>query len=95
MVLQLNTSTNVINVNLNTLCNMDDEYEYEQDALYTEKLTPMEHADRIFNDIYRRDHKLYLNSIEWDTWCTPEDPKTIIQQARQTEIDNHPFNKFF
>lgn len=74
---------------------MEDEYELERDAAYKDVLTPMEYANKQFNDIYKRDYKMYLDSIEWDTWCEPINPKTIIEQARQREIDNHPFNKFF
>ena len=74
---------------------MEDEYELEQDLIYKGKITPLEYANRQFNDIYKRDHKFYLNSIEWDTWCTRDSEETIIEQVKQREIDNHPFNKFF
>lgn len=73
----------------------DDLYEYEQDANYKDTITPLQYAERQFNDIYKRDHKLYLNSIAWDTWCKPMDARTLLEQLRQREIDTHPFNKFF
>jgi len=74
---------------------MEDEYELEQDLRYKNVISPMDIAERKFNDIYNRNHKLYLDSIEWDTWCVKLDDETIQEQIKQKEIDNHPFNKFF
>jgi len=74
---------------------MDDEYELEQDLRYQNIISPMEIAERKFNDIYKRNHKLYLQSIEWDTWCEKDSPETIKEQIKQRETDTHPFNKFF
>jgi len=72
----------------------DDIYELEQD-LKPPGRTPQEIMDEKFNDTYKRDWKLYLASIEWDTWCKPMDAKSIIEQVREREIKNHPFNQFF
>jgi Fe-S-cluster containining protein len=74
---------------------MEDEYELEQDLHYKDIISPMELAEKKFNDIYKRNHKLYLESIEWDTWCVKLDEETIQEQVKQREIDTHPFNKFF
>lgn len=74
---------------------MEDEYEYEVDASYKNTFTPEKYTDRQFNDIYRRNHKLYLASIEWDIWCVRINEPTITEQVEQDEVDTHPFNKFF
>jgi len=84
---------------------MNDEYDLddlEQDASYKKSRTPQEIMEHSFNDIYKRDYKLYLQSIEWDTWCkrlSKEEQQIqfeeIQERKRQAELKYHPFNKFF
>jgi hypothetical protein len=75
--------------------NMEDEYELEQDLAYKGKISLQDYANNQYNDIYKRNHKLYLESIEWDTWCTKDSQETIQEQVKQKEIETHPFNQFF
>lgn len=70
-------------------------YELEQDANYTRGKSPQEMAEYSFNVVYNRNHKAYLASIEWDTWCEPNDPLEMERQLKEEEVKRHPFNKFF
>lgn len=77
---------------------MDNDYvdidELEQDVAYKGTKSPQNIMEDKFNNIYKRDYKRYLESIEWDTWCKPYDP---IEQARiqkEHERNVHPFKKF-
>ena len=70
---------------------MDDVYEIENIERYEDIQSPLETAEDKFNNIYKRNWKLYLNSIEWDTWCKPADK--IAKPIVIKEV--HPFEKFF
>lgn len=64
---------------------------YEIEGLERDSgLDPHKWADRQFNEIYRRNWKMYLNSIEWDTWCTRHEPTQDVPKKPE-----HPFEKFF
>ena len=70
---------------------MDDVYEIEKLEGYEDIRSPLEMAEDKFNNIYKRDWKLYLNSIEWDTWC-----EKIEKEVKPLVIKEvHPFEKFF
>ena len=65
------------------------------DEEYKKTISPIEWADKQFNEVYHRNWKLYLNSIEWDTWCEPEDEQTIRERIKKHELETHPFRDFF
>ena len=71
-----------------------DEYELEDD-LKIPGVTPQEYMERKFNDIYNRDYKSYLASIEWDTWCKHETPAETKARLAEIERKLHPFKHFF
>lgn len=72
----------------------DDIHELEED-LKIPGITPMEVMEKSFYEVHNRNWKSYLASIEWDTWCEPMDPQSLLEQIREREIKNHPFNQFF
>ena len=74
---------------------MEDIYEVQNIEGYEDTLSPLDWADKQFNEIYHRNWKLYLNSIEWDTWCTKLTAEEILAQEKQREIETHPFKNFF
>lgn len=74
--------------------NYDDIYDLEDD-LKIVGVTPQEVMEKLFYEVHNRDWKRYLASIEWDTWCKPLDPKTLLEMVKEREIKNHPFNQFF
>lgn len=74
---------------------MEDIYEVENIESYKDTISPMEWADRQFNEVYHRDWKLYLASIEWDTWCTKLTSEEQEELRKQRELETHPFRKFF
>jgi hypothetical protein len=67
---------------------MEDIYEVENYERYEDTLSPLDMAEEKFTNVYKRNWRLYLDSIEWDTWCTP----AVIPEPVK-EI--HPFEKFF
>lgn len=71
-----------------------DPYELEEDVKVP-GVTPQEFMERQFNDIYKRNHKLYLESIEWDTWCKHETPEETKARLAEIERNLHPFKDFF
>ena len=72
-----------------------DEFELENDAAYKNCKTPQEIMEYKFEVVYKRDWKAYLQSIEWDTWCKPNDPVEVARIIKEEQIRKHPFNKFF
>jgi len=72
----------------------DDVYELEQDADYEQSRSPQDIMDEQFNDIYKRNWKRYLASIEWDTWCKPYDPIESAKIQEEHERNIHPFKNF-
>jgi len=76
-----------------------DEYldadELEKDASYANYKSPQEIMEYKFEVVYKRDWKAYLQSIEWDTWCKPNDPVEAARLKKEEQIRKHPFNKFF
>lgn len=73
----------------------EDVDELENDASYKGFRTPLQIMDHKFNEVYNRDWKRYLDSIEWDDWLEPINPLELAKILKQKEIDEHPFNKFF
>ena len=74
---------------------MEDIYEVQNIEGYADTISPTEWADKQFNEIYHRNWKLYLNSIEWDTWCTKLTEEEIQAKQKQYELETHPFKNFF
>jgi hypothetical protein len=77
---------------------IDDEYldpsELEND-IKTPGKSPYEVSQEQFVDIYKRNLWLYLNSIEWDTWCKHETEEETKIRIDEHERRIHPFRKFF
>ena len=73
---------------------LDDIFELEADTRSIGVL-PSTVMEKSFYGVHNRNWKTYLASIEWDTWCKPLDPKTILAQIREHEHKTHPFNKYF
>jgi len=77
--------------------------ELEADVYSKNSKTPQQVQSYLFNDVYKRDWKLYLNSIEWDgLWLkhdTPEEAqerqRLIQERKQQIEMENSPFAKWF
>jgi len=77
--------------------------ELEADVYSRNSKTPQQVQSYLFNDVYKRNHKLYLNSIEWDgLWLkhdTPEEAaerqRLIQERKQQIEMENSPFAKWF
>jgi hypothetical protein len=82
---------------------LDDTHELEADVYSKNSKTPQQVQSYLFNDVYKRDWKLYLNSIEWDgLWLkhdTPEEAeekqRLIRERKQQIEMENSPFAKWF
>ena len=81
----------------------EDEYELYTDTFAKDYKTPQQVQSHLFNDVYKRNHKLYLNSIEWDgLWLkhdTPEEAqekqRIINERKQQIEMENPPSAKWF
>jgi len=77
--------------------------ELEADVYSKNYKTPQQVQSYLFNDVYKRNHKLYLDSIEWDgLWLkhdTPEEAaerqRLIQERKQQIEMENSPFAKWF
>ena len=77
--------------------------ELEADVYSKNSKTPQQVQSYLFNYVYKRDWKLYLNSIEWDgLWLkhdTPEEAeekqRLIRERKQQIEMENSPFAKWF
>jgi hypothetical protein len=77
--------------------------ELEADVYSKDYKTPKQVQDYLYNEVYKRDWKLYLNSIEWDgMWLkhdTPEERRIKeeerLERKRQMEMENSPFAKWF
>lgn len=77
---------------------MEQEYDLEdliQDANYKGNRSPYEIMNHNFEVTYNRNWKLFLQSIEWDTWCKPISKIELTKILKEKEYNNHPFNKFF
>jgi hypothetical protein len=81
----------------------DDIYELESDIYSKNHRTPQHIMLDMYENVYKRNWKEFLNSIEWDgLWLkhdTPEE-KRIKQEAleehrRQVELETHPFRQWF
>jgi hypothetical protein len=81
----------------------DDIYELESDIYSKNHRTPQQIMLDMYENVYKRNWKEFLNSIEWDgLWLkhdTPEE-KRIKQEAleehrRQVELETHPFRQWF
>jgi hypothetical protein len=81
----------------------EDEYELYTDTFAKDYKTPQQVQSHLFNEVYNRDYKLYLNSIEWDSsWLkhdTPEEAserrRILNERKQQIEMENSPFAKWF
>lgn len=81
----------------------DDIYELESDVYSKNFKTPQQIQETLYNDVYNRNWKDYLNSIEWDGfWLrhdTPEEKEQkrliAIEHQIKIEMETHPFKKFF
>lgn len=80
-----------------------DEYELEADVYSKNYKSPKQIQDYLYNDVYKRNWKMYLNSIEWDTiWLkhdTPEEARIKeekrVERKRQIELEASPFKQWF
>ena len=81
----------------------DDVYDLESDLYSKNFKTPQQIQETLYTDVYKRNWKDYLNSIEWDgVWLrhdTPEEKEqkrlSIIEHQIKIEMETHPFKKFF
>jgi len=81
----------------------EDEYELYTDTFAKNHKTPQQVQSYLFNEVYKRNHTLYLNSIEWDTsWLKHDTPqeaeekrRIINERKQQIEMENSPFAKWF
>ena len=81
----------------------DDVYDLESDLYSKNYKSPQQIQETLFNDVYKRNWKLYLNSIEWDgLWLrhdTPEEKEqkrlAAIEHQIKIEMETHPFKNFF
>lgn len=81
----------------------EDEYELYTDTFAKDYKTPHQVQSHLFNEVYGRNYKLYLDSIEWDSsWLkhdTPEEAqerrRIINERKQQIELENSPFAKWF
>ena len=73
--------------------------ELESDVYSKNYKTPHQIQSYLFNDVYKRNHIDYLNSIEWDTlWLkhdTEEEKQIKIEKQKQHELMMSPFAKWF
>ena len=77
--------------------------ELEADVYSKDYKTPQQVQSYLFNDVYKRNHTLYLNSIEWDSsWLKHDTPqeaeekrRIINERKQQIEMENSPFAKWF
>ena len=77
---------------------MSDELDYfdiEQEVLYKDTITPQQLKEHLYNRVYNRNWRDYLNSIEWDGfWLRHDTPEEKEQKRIDREINTHPFKKF-
>lgn len=71
-----------------------DYYDLEAD-LHKDGLLPKQIMEKQFYEVCGGKWDVYLQTIEWDTWMEHDDPQTLLEQLKEREIKNHPFNKFF
>jgi hypothetical protein len=77
--------------------------ELEADMYSKNFKTPHQVQSYLFNDVYKRNHTLYLNSIEWDgLWLKhdtaeeAQERQRLIQERKQKiEMENSPFANWF
>ena len=72
-----------------------DYYDIEQDVLYKNSITPQQVQEHLYERVYNRNWKEYLNSIEWDgTWLRHDTEEEKEIKRIEREINNHPFKQF-
>ena len=72
-----------------------DYYDIEQDVLYTNSKTPQQIQENLYNVVYNRNWKDYLQSIEWDgSWLKHDTEEEKEIKRIQRELNSHPFKKF-
>jgi len=73
--------------------------ELEADIYSKNYKTPQQVQSHLFNVVYNRNWKEYLNSIEWDgLWLrhdTEEEKQLKIEKQQQRELMMSPFAKWF
>jgi hypothetical protein len=73
-----------------------DYYDVEQEFLYKNTTTPQQVQEHLYNMVYNRNWKDYLNSIEWDgLWLRHDTLEEKEQKRIDREMNTHPFKKFF
>ena len=74
------------------------EFDYcdvEHDYLYKHTRTPQQIQEHLYEVVYHRNWKAYLNSIEWDgTWLRHDSEDEKEQKRIEREMNSHPFKKF-
>lgn len=81
----------------------DDIYELESDIYSKNHRTPQQIMLDTYENIYKRNWKEFLNSIEWDgLWLKHETEEEkqirlceIEERKRQYEMETHPFKQWF
>lgn len=81
----------------------DDIEDLESDIYSKNHRTPQQIMLDTYENVYKRNWKLFLNSIEWDgLWLRhdTEDEKIakremIEERKRQYEMETHPFKQWF
>ena len=81
----------------------DDIYELESDLYSKNSRTPQQIMMDSYDNVYKRNWKEFLNSIEWDgLWLkheTEEEKQIRLEEQeerkRQYEMETHPFKQWF
>jgi hypothetical protein len=81
----------------------DDIYELEADIYSKNHRTPQQIMLDSYENVYKRNWKLFLDSIEWDgLWLKHETEEEkqirleeIEERKRQHEMETHPFRQWF
>jgi hypothetical protein len=81
----------------------DDIYELEADIYSKNHRTPQQIMLDSYENVYKRNWKLFLDSIEWDgLWLKHETEEEkqirleeIEERKRQYEMETHPFRQWF
>jgi hypothetical protein len=72
-----------------------DYYDVQQEFLYKNSITPQRVQEHLYNVVYNRNWKNYLNSIEWDgLWLRHDTEEEKIEKKIKRERELHPFKKF-
>ena len=81
----------------------DDIYDLEADIYSKNHRTPQQIMLDTYENVYKRNWKLFLDSIEWDgLWLkheTEEEKELRLEKLeehkRQVELETHPFRQWF